>query len=306
MNRRSGSTSRHGPAFLDICAISSPRPASPTCGRPICSTRSYPATMWSSYTTVVCSPPEPRPPSSPHSARPTLPAPSPNSSARIQCQPGMLRRDHRPRRRQARWAVRRSATGVHPPSVYDLPEGCRLARGAALSPSTRPLRLRAGPTTRLALDLRRGLPQRARRLDHPALRDLCPLRGVHHARACRDDTAVQRHAVVTVHGLRSRDGQYAHPPRKSAAPLVHPHCQAAGRDSCLGYPGLHLSACRLVLGNRAPTPWLYHGPAGPHPRGHDAWLAWHAAFLDDQAAREFCWCHELRDLPDVLRLFGAL
>ncbi len=38
-------------------------------------------------------------------------------------------------------------------------------------------------------------------VDHPALRDLCALRGLHRARTDRDDPAFQRHAIVAYHGL---------------------------------------------------------------------------------------------------------
>ena len=62
----------------------------------------------------------------------------------------------------------------------------------------------------LAVHLRRRFPPGARRLDHPALQDLCALRGLHHARPLRHDPAFQRHAVVAVDGLRPRDGQHAH------------------------------------------------------------------------------------------------
>src|SRR5262245_48161624 len=51
---------------------------------------------------------------------------------------------------------------------------------------------------------------------------------------------------------------------------------------------------------------LYRGAAGAYPHRHDVRLARHAAVLDHQAARELRRYHELRDLPDVLRLLRAL
>ena len=74
-----------------------------------------------------------------------------------------------------------------------------------------------------------GFPPGARRLDHPALQDLCALRGLHHARPVRHDPAVQRHAVVAVHGLRPRDGQYAHAAGQPVPALVPAGLEAAGR-----------------------------------------------------------------------------
>ena len=59
----------------------------------------------------------------------------------------------------------------------------RLARGSALSASARALLLRPRAPARLALHLRRRLPPGARRLDHPAVRDLRSLRGLRRARA---------------------------------------------------------------------------------------------------------------------------
>ena len=65
-------------------------------------------------------------------------------------------------------------------------------------------------------------------------------------------------------------------------------------------------AGRLFLRRRAAAMGLSHGAASAHPRWHDVRRARHAAVIDHQAAREFRGHHELRDLPDVLRVFGAL
>src|SRR3954453_418286 len=91
-----------------------------------------------------------------------------------------------------------------------MPDRHRLARGPALPASARALRLGAGAPFGLALHLRRRLPPGAGHLDHPALRDLYPLRGLYRAWTDGDDPAVQWHAVVAVDGLRPRDGQHAH------------------------------------------------------------------------------------------------
>ena len=82
-----------------------------------------------------------------------------------------------------------------------LPAGHPVARGAALRAAAHPLRLGSGAAAGLAVHLRRRLPLGARRLDHPALRDLHPLRRVHRPRADRDDPAVQRDAELAVDGL---------------------------------------------------------------------------------------------------------
>src|ERR1051325_2783810 len=95
-----------------------------------------------------------------------------------------------------------------------------MARGAALPASARTLRLRAGEAAGMALHLRRWIPAGARYLHHPALRDLHPLRGLYRAGLDGDDPALQRHAVFAFHGLRPRDGQYAHLAGEPAAALV--------------------------------------------------------------------------------------
>ena len=55
-----------------------------------------------------------------------------------------------------------------------------------------------------------------------------------------------------------------------------------------------------------PLDRLSRGPAGARPLRPDARLARALHVVGDQAARELRRRHELRDLPDVLRLLGAL
>src|SRR6516225_4539497 len=71
---------------------------------------------------------------------------------------------------------------------------------AALPEPARPLLLGAGAAARLARDLRHRLPLRSRRLDHPALRDLHPIRCLYRPRPDRDDPAVQRDADLADDG----------------------------------------------------------------------------------------------------------
>ena len=82
--------------------------------------------------------------------------------------------------------------------------------------------------------------------------------------------------------------------------------QADRGHAGLGAAGLRLSRHRLVLGDRAAAARLSHGAAGAVPGRPDAGLARHAAVVADQAAGEFLGRDEFRDLPDVLRLIGAL
>src|SRR5262249_19932703 len=63
---------------------------------------------------------------------------------------------------------------------------------------------------------------------------------------------------------------------------------------------------RLVLGDRGSAAWIYRRLAGPHPDGPHAGRARHAHVVGQQATRKFRWRHEFRDLPDVLRVIGAL
>ena len=106
-----------------------------------------------------------------------------------------------------------------------LPRRHRLARGAALSASARALLLSARAAADLAVHFRGRFPAGAWRLDHSAVRVLRALRGVHRARACRHDPAVQRHAVVAVDGLRPRDGRHADAARQPVPALVPAACR---------------------------------------------------------------------------------
>ena len=65
-------------------------------------------------------------------------------------------------------------------------------------------------------------------------------------------------------------------------------------------------ADRLVLGHQAAAARLSHRAAGADPVRTDAGLARHADLLRHQAAGEFRRRDELRHLPDVLCLLGAL
>ena len=89
--------------------------------------------------------------------------------------------------RRVRQADQRAGAsrGMTPGQLRALPRRHRPARGAALAPSARPLRLGAGAAAGLAGDLRRRLSFRARRLDHSAVRDLHSLRGLYRARPGR-------------------------------------------------------------------------------------------------------------------------
>src|SRR5436309_165545 len=95
-----------------------------------------------------------------------------------------------------------------------------MARGAALPASARTLRRGPGPPAGVAVHFRGRFPAGARGLDHSAVRSLCALRGIHHPRPDGDDPALQRHAVLALHGLRPRDGQHANPAGEPAVELV--------------------------------------------------------------------------------------
>ena len=83
--------------------------------------------------------------------------------------------------------------------------------------------------------------------------------------------------------------------------------QADRRRRRLDAAGLRLSGHRLVLGDRAADlVGLSDRAAGAGAVRPDARRARHAAVLAHQAAREFRRRDEFRDLPDVLRLLGAL
>ena len=85
-------------------------------------------------------------------------------------------------------------------------------RRFAFPPSARALHFFACQAAIVAIHLRRRFSTGPGRVDHPAIQDLCIVRGVHHAWPLRHDPAFQRHAVVSLHGLRPRDGQYANAP----------------------------------------------------------------------------------------------
>jgi ABC-2 type transport system permease protein len=69
-------------------------------------------------------------------------------------------------------------------------------------------------------------------------------------------------------------------------------------------PQVYTFRRRLALGYRGASR-LYRGAAGPKGPA-SCWARRHADVVGQQAAREFRRRHELRDLPDVLRLVRAL
>src|SRR5215472_1418928 len=177
---------------------------------------------------------------------------------------------------------------------------------AALSEPARPVLFGTGAATRLARDLRHRIPFCSRRVDHPALRDLHPVPGLHRPRADRDDSVVQRDADLAVDGLRPRDGEHADPDGEPAAALVPADRQAARRMRPLGDPGLCVSGDRAALGHRSAVVRLHHRASGASAVWADDGSARIAAVLGDPAAGELCQRDELRDLPDVFRLLGTL
>ena len=145
-----------------------------------------------------------------------------------------------------------------PARLPDMPQGHRLARGAALSAPARALHVGAGAPAHLAVHLRRRLPPDARRVDHPALRNLRALRGLRGAGPARHDPAVQCHAVVAVDGLRPRDRRHAHASRQPVPALVPAGLQANRRRRRGGDPGLRLPRASSISGRRS-------SPAGAIP-----------------------------------------
>ena len=125
----------------------------------------------------------------------------------------------------------------------------------------------------LAVHFRHRLSASARRVHHSTLRNLCAVRGLHHARTDIADPALQRDAVLALDGLRSRDGQHAHPAREPAAAVVPALVEACRRHDRVAAASLHISRDCLVLGNRGPGHRLYRGVAGPG------------------ACRASCWAH---------------
>ncbi len=186
-----------------------------------------------------------------------------------------------------------------------LPRNC-LAGAVAVPAAARAVLRRAGPAADLADHLRGRLPRRARDLDHSALRDLHHLRRLHHAGPARHDPAVSGHAELAVDGLRPGDGLHARAADDAAAALVPAHLASVRRRARLAVPGLCLLARGLFLRCGATPVGLSGGAAGLDPDRHDVRGTRYAAVLHHQAARELRRDHELRDLPDVLRLLGAL
>src|SRR4030095_6822491 len=106
--------------------------------------------------------------------------------------------------------------------------------------------------------------------------------------------------------LRPGNGFDARAAHDAFAALVSAGGAPICRRDGFAVPGLCLPPRRLFLRRRATPPRLYRGAAGARPDRNDVRLARHAAVLDHQAARELRRHHELRYLPDVLRLVGAL
>src|SRR6516165_9641617 len=177
---------------------------------------------------------------------------------------------------------------------------------ATLSEPARALLLGAGAAARLARDLRYRLPLRSRCLDHPALRNLYPLRCLYRPRPDRDDSAVQRDADLAVDGLRPRDGKHANINGQPAAALVSVDREASCRGRPFGDPGVCLSGDRAALGYHPAMVRIHRGAAGARPIRADDGSARIAALLGDQAARKLCQRDELRDFSDVLRILGTL
>ena len=151
-----------------------------------------------------------------------------------------------------------------------------------------------------------GFRQILGRLDHPAVRNLRPLRGVRHPGPGRDDSAIQRNAVLAVDGLRPGDGQHADAAREPLPALVPARVQATGQHRRFAFAGLCVPACGMAVRCRDTALGLAHGAARTRAERTDAWRARNAALIGDQAARKLRRSDEFRDLPDVLRLLGTL
>src|ERR1700704_3644835 len=292
----SASTSRPAPISSVTSGGWSPSKTSAYCGPPICSTRSSPAmTSWCCTRAGFSRAARSRASSSTLELTTSMPRSS--ASPKLQS-PGIA--PHELHHHQG------STDRVFARAICHLPERHRVARRTAISAPARTLRLRAGPAAGMAVHLRGRLSPGAWHLHHPALRNLHPLRGLYRARIDGDDPAVQRHAVLTVDGLRPRDGQYAHPAGESAAALVSAVLQASGGHSGLAAPGLCLPADCVALGYRAAADRLSHGPAGTDAVRPDARGTRHADFFRHQTTREFRRRDELRYFPDVFRFVRAL
>src|SRR5262249_39113939 len=107
----------------------------------------------------------------------------------------------RPRcgRRSKPWC--RSARRREADTLFPLSRRYLDPRMAALSEPAWPTFLRARAAARVARHLRHRVPLRARRLDHPALRDLHPIFDLHRTGPDRDDPDVQRYVELAVDGL---------------------------------------------------------------------------------------------------------
>ena len=184
-----------------------------------------------------------------------------------------------------------------------LPEGHPRPRRAALPQPARAFCLLAGQAAALAVHLRRRLPPGARRLDHPALQDLCALRGLHHAGPVRHDPACS--PACSRRCRWSTTARWATCARCWSAPSRAGSCWSskllAGVTVSIAQVYVFL-AVAWFWGVKAPPHRLSDGAAGAVPRRADARRARPAAVVDDQAARKFRRRHELRHLPDVFRL----
>ena len=181
-----------------------------------------------------------------------------------------------------------------------------MARGAALRASARPLPGRARPPDGLALHLRRRLPRRARPAADAALSDLYHLRDLCRPRALRHDPTLQRHAVLAQHGLRPRDRRHAPAARQPLSALVPAVRQARRIGGGVAVPGLCIPADRMGLARRAAGMGVPGRAAGAGALGAAARRHRPLPVLGHQAAGELRRRDELRHLPDVLRVLGAL
>src|SRR5215204_4176151 len=176
----------------------------------------------------------------------------------------------------------------------------------ALRPPEGALLIGPRPPARMAVHLRHGLSQRPRRLDLAALRNLYSLRGLHHAGPCRDDPALQRHAVVLVDGVRPRGRLDACAADEPVSARVSPSREAHRRRRRIAHPGLRLPRRRTPVGHRDSGSGLPARAAGVYPCGVHAGRDRAFPVLARAPARELRECDELRDLPDVLCLLRAL
>ena len=158
----------------------------------------------------------------------------------------------------------------------------------------------------LAVHLRRGLSQRPRRLDPAAVRNLYSLRGLHHAGPCRDDPALQRHAVVLVDGVRPRGRLDARALDEPVSALVPPSREARRRRRRIAHPGLRLPRRRTPVGGRDSGRGAVPGVPGVPPLRIHARRDRALPVLPRAPARKLRQRDELRHLPDVLRLLRPL